>query len=111
MAVAELRPIPDIGNPRGPHTPLMNAPFEPPHCRIEQSLGRSEICPGASCPFWERDAGVNGSGCLFGNLDLAGRKDLAGWLHDLRDQLDTYPASDEVARRSFFGRLNAGRSD
>ena len=89
----------------------MNADLEPAHCRIEQSLGRSEICPGASCPFWEGSDGIDGGGCFFGDLDLAGRKDLASWLHDLRERLDALPASDEVARRLFFARLNAGRSD
>ena len=89
----------------------MVAPLEPRLCRIEQSLGRSEICPGASCPLWERTSGVNGGGCFFDELDLAGRHDLAAWLHDLRDELGKLGPADDDARRIFFERLNAGRSD
>ncbi len=48
---------------------------------------------------------------MFERLDLAGRRDLAVWLHDLREQLETPGASDEAARRAFFERLNAGRAD
>jgi hypothetical protein len=89
----------------------MAAPLEPKLCRIEQSLGRSEVCPGASCPMWERTGGVNEGSCLFDELDLAGRHDLASWLHDLRQQLETHDPVGDEARRTFFERLNAGRSD
>jgi hypothetical protein len=89
----------------------MVARLEPRSCRIEQSLGRSEICPGASCPFWERTSAVNGGSCLFDELDLAGRQDFAAWLHELRDQLGKHGPVDDDARRIFFERLNAGRSD
>jgi hypothetical protein len=89
----------------------MDASPEPTLCRIEQSLGRSEICPGASCPLWDGTRGASGGSCLFAELDLGGRHDLAGWLHDLRMDLEK-PGSDETeARRLFFERLNAGRSD
>ena len=89
----------------------MVTPPETRLCRIEQSLGRHEICPGASCPMWERAQSANGGGCLFEKLDLAGRHDLASWLHDLRQQLDTHGQTDDDARRLFFERLNEGRSD
>jgi hypothetical protein len=89
----------------------MNAPAEPKPCRIEQSLGRTELCPGASCPLWDQGDNASGGGCLFDRLDLAGRRDLAVWLHDLREKLDTFGASDAEARRIFYERLNAGRSD
>jgi hypothetical protein len=89
----------------------MVTPPEPRLCRIEQSLGRSEICPGADCPMWERARGANSGDCLFEKLDLAGRHDLATWIHDLREQLDTYGQGDDDARHLFFERLNAGRSD
>lgn len=89
----------------------MNASAESRPCRIEQSLGRNEFCPGASCPLWEQGGGANGGGCLFDRLDLAGRRDLAVWLHDLREKLDTLGEPDAEARRIFYERLNAGRSD
>lgn len=89
----------------------MVAPLAPRLCRIEQSLGRTEICPGANCPLWEQAGSANGGGCLFERLDLAGRQDLAAWLHDLREQLDKHGLADDDARRAFFERLNAGRSD
>lgn len=89
----------------------MDAPRDPRLCRIEQSLGRSEICPGASCPLWEQTGDPQGGRCLFDGLDLAGRHDLATWLHDLREQLGTLSLTDDANRRLFFVRLNAGRSD
>ena len=90
--------------------PMASAPSEVSHCRIEQSLGRSEICPGASCPFWERYSGASAGGCLFDKLDLAGRRELAGWLHERREQLQAPGPIGDRARQIFSARLNARRS-
>jgi len=73
---------------------------------LEQAVGRSGICPGARCPFWESSRG--GGACSFESLDLGGREQLAGWLLDLRRGLED---DQDEARREFFARLNAGRSD
>ena len=80
-------------------------------CRIEQSLGRTELCPGAGCPFWDHTRGGNGGNCHFAELDLEGRHDLAVWLHDLRVELGKPGSAESDARRLFFERLNAGRTD
>lgn len=76
-------------------------------CRMKRSLGTTEHCPGAQCPFWEQD------GCGFEELDFQGRPELAGFLLDLRSNLESVrDAEDRAAARSrFFARLNAGRAD
>jgi hypothetical protein len=79
----------------------------PKLCRIEQQLGRREVCPGDACAFWE-PAETGGGGCPFDELDLAGRADLAHWLHDLRAQLEEFGGSDAgEARRLLYERMNA----
>jgi hypothetical protein len=52
-------------------------------CRMKRSLGTTEHCPGAQCPFWEQD------GCGFEELDFQGRPELAGFLLDLRSNLES----------------------
>ena len=79
-------------------------------CRIEEVLGHAEACPGEQCPFWDGDAA--GGGCSFRELDLAGRDQLAGWLHDLRGSLESVPRQDEAARRrAFWQRTNVRHAD
>jgi len=88
----------------------MSATAGESECRIERALGRSELCPGASCPFWEQgpDRPV---GCVFGEVDLSGRKDVAAWVHDLRAELESLRPGGALVTLDFFERLNAGRSD
>lgn len=76
-------------------------------CRMKESLGELEPCPGEPCPFWE------GGSCAFERLELRGRPELAGFLLGLRGALESARAQEEAAtaRRLFFQRLNAGRSD
>lgn len=76
-------------------------------CRIKESLGGLEPCPGNRCLFWED------GGCAFQQLDLRGRPELAGFLLNLRSEIESTEEADdaEAARRLFFHRLNAGRSD
>jgi hypothetical protein len=62
-------------------------------CRIEQRLGRVESCPRERCAFWIRDETGPQQGCMFGRLDLAGRDDLARWLHELRYALEAAAAA------------------
>lgn len=74
-------------------------------CRMKESLGRLEACPGEPCPFWER------GGCAFEALDLRGRPELAEFLSELRAELESIKGSEDAGatRRFFFQRLNAGR--
>jgi hypothetical protein len=76
-------------------------------CRMKESLGQAEACPGEPCPFWER------GGCAFQSLDLRGRPELAGFLLGLRAELASFRDAEDstVARSVFFHRLNAGCSD
>lgn len=68
-------------------------------CRIEQALGHNEPCAQEQCPFWERGNGVRPGACIFEELDLSARQDLAEWLEDLRNQLQpSRSPSDETAR-------------
>jgi hypothetical protein len=76
-------------------------------CRMKESLGQAEACPGEPCPFWDRGA------CVFQSLDLRSRPELAGFLLGLRAELASLREAEDstAARRAFFQRLNAGRSD
>lgn len=76
-------------------------------CRMRESLGRLEPCPGAQCPFWGADE------CGFERLDFRGRPELAEFLLSLRSELEAVrdTESERAARSEFFGRLNAGHSD
>jgi hypothetical protein len=61
--------------------------------------------------LWERSRGPNGGSCSLEDLDLAGREALAAWLQHLRRQLAGRDPAEDEARRLFFERMNAGRSD
>ena len=76
-------------------------------CRMKESLGEIEACPGAPCAFWE------GEGCALGQIDFRGRRDVATFLLGLRSELESVRMAEDTAeaRRRFFERLNAGRSD
>ena len=74
---------------------------------MTESLGRTEQCPGSRCAFWDADE------CPLDGVDLHGRPELAGFLLDLRAELESLRDEEQAsaARRLFFQRLNAGRSD
>lgn len=77
-------------------------------CRIKESVGGLEPCPGDRCLFWEDGR------CAFQQLDLRGRPELAEFLLHLRSRIESIEEADHgeaAARRVFFQRLNAGRSD
>ncbi|MGB2875398.1 MAG: hypothetical protein WBB76_07990 [Gaiellaceae bacterium] len=80
-------------------------------CRLKETLGEAEPCPEKRCPFWE--AHVSSAGCAFGRLQLDGRPELATFLLEVRDELESARTRVEAtdARRLFFERLNAGRAD
>ncbi len=58
------------------------------HCRIELELGMTKACPGERCAFWREGERPEADGCVFERVDLAGRADLARWLHELRERLE-----------------------
>jgi hypothetical protein len=76
-------------------------------CRLKKSLGAVEACPGGLCPFWD-----DGS-CAFEHVDFCSRPEFAGFLLDLRRELESVRAAESASltRHHFFERLNAGRSD
>jgi hypothetical protein len=76
-------------------------------CRMKESLGETERCPGTLCPFWEGDA------CGLERLDFRGRPELAGYLTELQSELESVREAEAgaAARGQFFARLNAGHSD
>jgi hypothetical protein len=76
-------------------------------CRMKESLGEPEACPGDLCPFWE------GSHCALDRVDFRDRPELAGFLLELRNELDSAKVAEDAgaARRHFFERLNAGHCD
>jgi hypothetical protein len=76
-------------------------------CRMKESLGEIERCPGTLCPYWE------GVACGLEQLDFRGRPELAGYLTELRSELESVREAEvgAAARGQFFARLNAGNSD
>jgi hypothetical protein len=76
-------------------------------CQIHESLGEAEPCPGGRCPFWEDGH------CALDRIDFQGRPELAGFLLELREELESVKAAEDTgaARLQFFERLNAGHSD
>jgi hypothetical protein len=81
-------------------------------CRLEKSLGHEETCPEQGCPFWNAGVEERQGYCAFDRADLNGREDLAGWLLDLRRQLERDESVDrDEIRSGFYRRLNEGRAD
>ena len=81
-------------------------------CRLNETLGVAEECPEAACPFWEPGGAVLAGRCAFEGLDLAGRRDLAGYLLRIREGLHSAETgAKREARSLFFRRLNEGRGD
>lgn len=76
-------------------------------CRLKEILAQPERCPGELCAFWE------GGSCALERIDLRDRPELAGFLLDLRGELESFRDAEDAsaARRRFFQRLNAGPSD
>jgi hypothetical protein len=81
-------------------------------CRLSEALGVTEECPEKTCPFWEPGGAVLVGRCAFERLDLSGRRDLAGFLMQIRDGLGTERTDEKrEARRLVFRRLNEGRGE
>jgi hypothetical protein len=82
---------------------------QPRFCRVEQVLGRREICPEAGCPFWDVGEEERQNHCSLEGVDFQGREQFAEWLHDRRREFGD--GEHDSIRSEFFRRLNEGRSD
>jgi hypothetical protein len=71
-------------------------------CTLEGALGKSELCPGDACPFWERRR------CAFEQLGVAADPGLAAWLLEIRGRLEAAGSSEEenAVRSAFHHLLN-----
>jgi hypothetical protein len=58
------------------------------YCRLEESIGRIEICPAERCPFWERGATAVAGHCAFDGVDLRNNPQIAGLLLVTRNILE-----------------------
>jgi hypothetical protein len=59
-------------------------------CRLNEALGVTEECPEEACPFREPGGAVVAGRCAFDErLDLSGRRDMAGFLMQIRGGLGT----------------------
>lgn len=76
-------------------------------CTLQYAVGRTEICPGEHCPFWEGGTEV---GCVIEPMkrQLIEQPALAQHLLRLRTELDHARHHDEteVSRRLFYHLLN-----
>lgn len=90
------------------HWGMTESDAETTFCGLAQACGRIEAYTQERCQFWVTDKAGQGRYVLE-PLDLARRRELAEWLLEIRDRLDG--SDDEAARRLFYERLNAGRSD
>ena len=77
-------------------------------CTLQDAVGRSERCPGETCPFWER-----GAGCVLEAVEthLRSLPAVAQHLLEIRSELDRVRVgADELeGRRLFYRLLNSGR--
>jgi hypothetical protein len=67
---------------------LSEDPPEPRVCKLEAALGRLRSCPAEQCAFWEPRREPRQGGCVLHEVDLGGRRDVAGWLTELRAELE-----------------------
>lgn len=86
---------------------------EPQLCRLEHTLGRSVVCPGDRCPFWEPGGAVLDGRCALHGLDLTRGRELARWLLELRARLETAgPVAEDEQLRHLYHRLaNEGEDE
>ena len=81
--------------------------MSPRFCSLQLTLGVTEACTEARCPFWEDGGAVLPEGCAVERLDLAREPQLAGYLMDVRRGLETARDREHAsaARREFAQRL------
>lgn len=76
-------------------------------CTLQYAVGRTEICPGERCPFWEEEVEVR---CVVAPIErqLIEQPALAQHLLELRADLDRarHGRAKDESRRLFYHLLN-----
>jgi hypothetical protein len=77
-------------------TSIKRGTMSPPlYCRLHESLGRHESCPGIACPLWGPGDATHEARCALADLDLTGRPEAAAWLLRIRTELETARTPEE----------------
>ena len=91
----------------------MTSRVTPKQCSLREALGEQELCPGATCLYWEDGGAVVEPGCAIERLGVPvqKRRDLALYLLDLRLRADEVRTAGErrAAHRRFAELLNLNR--
>ena len=88
----------------------MTSRVSPKECELHRALGARELCPGASCAFWEEGGSILEAGCAIERLGIPVERsrELATHLLDLRRAVEgaRTAAERDDARRRFAELLN-----
>jgi hypothetical protein len=91
----------------------MTSRVSPKRCGLRHAVGESELCPGASCAFWEEGGSIVAAGCEIERLGIPVDRDreLASHLLELRLTMEAAREAAERAdaRRRFAELLNLNR--
>ena len=91
----------------------MTSRVSPKRCSLRHAVSESELCPGASCAFWEEGGSIVDAGCEIERLGIPvdRHRDLARHLLELRLTMETAGEAAERtdARRRFAELLNLNR--
>ncbi len=91
----------------------MTSRVTPKECTLRDAVGERELCPGATCAFWEEGGAVVEAGCAIERLGVPvhQNRDLGRHLLDLRLCLEEARTSVERrdAHRRFSELLNLNR--
>ena len=91
----------------------MTSRVTPKQCSLHEAVGERELCPGATCAFWEEGGAVVEPGCAIERLGvpIEQNRELARHLLDLRLRMDEARTSAERrdAYRRFSELLNLNR--
>jgi hypothetical protein len=83
------------------------------HCSLRHAVGETELCPGASCAFWEEGGSIVEAGCEIERLGIPVERNpaLASHLLELRLTIEEAREAAERAdaRRRFAELLNLNR--
>jgi hypothetical protein len=82
-------------------------------CRFEQTLGRSEVCQEARCPFWEPGGAVLQGRCAFDEVAFTEDADVARLMLHIRRLLEQAETREQEqhARRLLARLLNDGQGE
>ena len=90
----------------------MTSRVTPKQCSLREALGEQELCPGATCLYWEDGGAVVEPGCAIERLGVpVGQLDLAQHLLELRVRVEAVRTDAERrdAHRRFAELLNLNR--